>query len=351
MKKSSDSSVKMALPSILAFSRCIETSDAMFFGRNDIGELSPVQISDKTVRGTQSNYGQDEKSIKEANLQRVDAAMLAPDQKTLVVRYSVKAIGPVGLPSSCNNTDFSARLVDFMSEVMATRQEIFLRLAEDYVANIVNGRVLWRNALAGENISTKITVFDNKTLAGNEICFAASAASETTSDGRLISSSRFSGLVEAVAAAFKGEQKVMLEVETSIFMGRGAEVYPSQEFAMEKSSSKDAKSKILYNVNKQAAFHSQKVGNALRIIDRSYPGFNGQAISVEPFGSVTNMAEAHRLPATKKDFYTLFENAVLHGQRLEDDDMFFLLACLIRGGVYGGKSEKDNAPVAEKEEN
>lgn len=88
--------------------------------------------------------------------------------------------------------------------------------------------------------------------------------------------------------------------------------------------------------------HSQKIGNALRTIDTWYPQAEELElgpIAVEPYGSVTSRGKAYRQPAKKMDFYTLLDSWVTKGQMPDIAQQHFVMATLIRGGVFGEKSE------------
>ncbi|MBX9835177.1 MAG: type I-F CRISPR-associated protein Csy3, partial [Burkholderiaceae bacterium] len=121
-------------------------------------------------------------------------------------------------------------------------------------------------------------------------------------------------------------------------VGAGQEVFPSQELILDKGQSK--KSKTLYKIgaqgNEVAAMHSQKIGNAIRSIDTWYQGAEEQGpIAVEPYGSVTTQGKAYRQPKQKMDFYTLLDNWLLKDQVPPLDQQHFVMAVLIRGGVFG----------------
>ena len=85
-----------------------------------------------------------------------------------------------------------------------------------------------------------------------------------------------------------------------------------------------------------AAIHSQKIGNALRTIDTWYEdaATNGP-IAIEPYGSVTTQGKAYRQPKQKLDFYTLLDNWVLKDVAPAAEQQHFVIATLIRGGVFG----------------
>jgi CRISPR-associated protein Csy3 len=101
---------------------------------------------------------------------------------------------------------------------------------------------------------------------------------------------------------------------------------------------KGEKTKILFELNDCAAMHSEKIGNALRTIDTWYAeneneNAKAKAIAIEPYGSVTSKGVAYRI--TKNDFYVLFL-AWLNGKQISVEQQHYVIAILIRGGVFGG---------------
>ncbi len=118
-------------------------------------------------------------------------------------------------------------------------------------------------------------------------------------------------------------------------------MFPSQELILDRStSSRGTKSKTLYTVRDTAAMHSQKIGNALRTIDTWYSSFSDGddslgPIAVEPYGSVTSQGKAYRQPKEKQDFYTLLDGWVLKDEIPESGNQHYVIANLIRGGVFG----------------
>ena len=132
-----------------------------------------------------------------------------------------------------------------------------------------------------------------------------------------------------------GEQHVLLRVTAYVRLGAGQEVFPSQELILDRA--RGDKSKTLYDVGGVAGIHSQKLGNAIRSIDTWYQEaeVNGP-IAVEPYGSVTTQGKAYRQPrTTKDDFYTLLDGWVLKDKVPALDQQHFVIATLIRGGVFG----------------
>ena len=85
--------------------------------------------------------------------------------------------------------------------------------------------------------------------------------------------------------------------------------------------------------------HSQKIGNSIRRLDMCYEGFVEQGpIVVAPYGFVTTQGKAYRQPKQKQDFYTLLDHWLLKDQVPPVEQQHFVMAVLIRGGVFGDAS-------------
>lgn len=205
-----------------------------------------------------------------------------------------------------------------------------------YATNLVNGRFLWRNRLGAEAVSVHVASLANGTATPVGVFDALSYSLQNFEDQP--QSKSLVALADLLAAGLSGKHHVLLRVSAFVRMGAGQEVFPSQELLLDKG--KSVKSRTLYSVlcagQAVAALHSQKIGNALRTIDTWYPdaATNGP-IAVEPYGSVTTQGVAYRQPKAKKDFYSLLDNWVLKDKEPTLDDQHFVIAVLVRGGVFG----------------
>ena len=142
-------------------------------------------------------------------------------------------------------------------------------------------------------------------------------------------------LTEVIRQGLLGNSFALLQVEAFVRLGVGQEVFPSQELVLD-GGRDSSKSKYLYQVDEVAAMHSQKIGNALRTIDTWYPEAEEQGpIAVEPYGSVTNRGTAYRQPKAKMDFYNLLDSWMLKDQIPSVEQQHYVIATLIRGGVFG----------------
>lgn len=330
--------------SVLAFERKLDPSDALFFSgswdrRTTSQEWLAVSVREKSVRGTISNRlktkDQDpaklDAAIENPNLQTVDVATLPADADTLKVGFTLRVLGGAGTPSACNNADYQRKLQSTVKGYVDAHG--FAELARRYACNLANGRFLWRNRLGAEQVSVDVAqLVDGQ--AAQTWTFDALALSLRRFDAPPESGAALAQLSTLIAEGLSGNRHVLLQVTAFVRMGAGQEVFPSQELILDKA--KTTKSKTLYTVSNIAGIHSQKIGNALRSIDNWYVGAeeNGP-IPVEPYGSVTTQGKAYRKPTDKVDFYSLLDNWLLKDRIPAVEHQHFVMATLIRGGVFG----------------
>ena len=335
---------KLTTASVLAFERKLDPSDAVFHaGRWDDRAQShawqPVTVRAKSVRGTISNRlkakDQDpaklDAAIENPNLQTVDVAALPAEADTLKVQFTLRVLGGAGTPSACNSAAYQAKLLATVQGYV--QQHGFGELARRYAANLANGRFLWRNRAGAEQVEVTVEQMQNG-QAAHTWCFDALALNTRAVGAINTEAKGLDELGQAMAAGLAGSQHLLLRITALVRQGAGQEVFPSQELILDKE--KADKSKTLYHVDGVAAIHSQKIGNAIRTIDTWYEGAEELGpIAVEPYGSVTTQGKAYRQPKQKLDFYTLLDNWLLKDQVPPVEQQHFVMAVLIRGGVFG----------------
>ena len=302
----------------------------MFAGNWEQKAWQPIQVGEKAVRGTISNRlkaatANDptklDAEVSKANLQTVDIAALAHSTDTLKVVFTLRVLSNLATPSTCNNPDYQAELAEKIKQYQTDVS--FEELSKRYAFNIASARFLWRNRVGAENVKVVVTV-ENQTIEFN--CQDYSLR-EFSSDEKIIQLAQFiqQGLTD---------NHVLIKVEAYSQLGEGQAVYPSQELVM--GGGKGDKSKFLYQLDGQAAMHSQKIGNALRTIDTWHPAVDEVGpIAVEPYGSVTNRGAAYRQPKEKTDFYNLLDAWMIKGKEPAVEQQHYIMAMLIRGGVFG----------------
>lgn len=321
----------LTLPSVLAFSRKLEMSDALmtsglWAGIDQSDKWQPIALHEKRNRATHSQYDKEPKyeDKSKPNLSWGDDATLPHDADTLRVKFTLKILGRLEEPTACNTPAFEEKVIEIVEAYRTEHQ--FKELATRYANNIVNGRFLWRNRVGAESVSIKVKH-------GEQIwqfnAYDYKLDQFTSSDD---SNHPFAQLVSVIQKGFQGDGFEYLEITAFSKLGFGQHVFPSQEMVL--NIPKGEKSKILFKLNDCAAMHSEKIGNALRTIDTWYAeDSNARAIAVEPYGSVTSRGEAHRI--AKNDFYTLFHKW-LKDEEIPGIQQHYVIATLIRGGVFGG---------------
>ncbi len=335
--------------SVLAFERKLDPSDALFSAgpwaqRNASQTWPAIEVRTKSVRGTISNRlktkDQDpaklDAAIENPNLQTVDVTMLPADADTLKVSFTLRILGGTGTPSACNSAAYQAKLLATVQSYI--QKQGFGELARRYAHNLANGRFLWRNRLGAEQIEVQVAqLVDGQAAQSWKFDALAHSLRDFSA-----SSADLTQLTTLLEQGLVGSRYVLLQITAYVRVGAGQEVFPSQELILDKD--KAGKSKTLYTVSGVAAMHSQKIGNAIRTVDTWYPDEDGLGqvppIAVEPYGSVTSQGKAYRQPKPKMDFYSLLDAWVLKDQVPDVVQQHYVIANLIRGGVFG-ESGKD----------
>lgn len=329
---------EIGLPSMLAFERKLEVSDGLMFAGNwgsltDKNGWEAIKVVPRKNRATQSAAGikDEEKSKPNPVTADNDDANLPYDKDTLKVSFTLRIIGDLGTPFGCNDPDFENAL---HTKVTDFKEQGLKELAHRYAQNIASGRFLWRNRICAEEllIQARINHADDR-IEFNGYDYALNDFSDNRQDNKLAQ------LTEAIYKGLVGTQDfVLLEVDAFVRLGAGQHVFPSQEMNM------GEKKKVLFKLgkdNNQAAMHSVKLGNAIRTIDDWYSESAEYPIAVEPYGSVTQRGQAYRKNKSKEsagDLYSLMLDWV-NDKPIADEQKCYVLANLIRGGVFGGKSE------------
>jgi CRISPR-associated protein Csy3 len=353
-------------PTVLAFEGKLVCSDALMMAGNwnniDKSEQwQPVRVQSKSVRGTISNrdersdiehndYAKFIKDIANPNIQTVDNAALPFDSDTLKVSFTLRILGNLAKPSACNIPAYQAKLAAIINDYQEEYQ--FKELAQRYAKNIANGRFLWRNRVCAESVEIHAKIADD-ILVFNAYHIGMKDFKSPENQADKENLNKLASIIQEGLIDSMGESFSFIEVDAFVKLGNGQMVYPSQEMVMEKAE-KGGKSKYLYKLHDAqlgdiAAMHSQKIGNALRTIDDWHSkGSEVGAIAVEPYGSVTNQGEAYR-PKSSGAFYTLLDNWMLKDKKPTEDERHFIMAVLIRGGVFSDQAKDEKEAKSKKE--
>lgn len=327
--------MKIDLPSMLAFERKLETSDALMFSGNweDITILEKWQnipITKRQNRSTQSAHGTSDTDKIKPNPVSSDSddANLPLEHDTLKVSFSLRVVGNLGVPFGCNSPDFSNAIKAKTSEFK--QDEGINILAYRYAYNLANGRFLWRNRVGAKEIIINIVV-DENTFAFNAYDFSLNDFEKSKDNSSL------QQLTTIITEGLKGDAQsfVLVDVDTFVKLGHQQHVFPSQEMNM------GEKGKTLFQLGGCAAIHNVKIGNAIRTIDTWYERYEeqGHPIAIEPFGAVTQIGDAFRKNKKEGDLYSLMLDWV-NDKALTIEEQAYVAANLVRGGVFSKSSSK-----------
>ncbi|MAQ99986.1 MAG: type I-F CRISPR-associated protein Csy3 [Oceanospirillaceae bacterium] len=329
--------------SVLAFERKHANSDGFMYSgtwssRADSGQWEAISVQTKDVRGTISNRTKPaiandplklDAEIQKPNLQRVDTAALPVNHDTLKLTFTLRVLGGLSTPSACNSREYQEALSAVIEDY--ANRERFSELAKRYAENLANGRFLWRNRVGAEAVEVRVSHLVDDQIAQSWVFDSYSFDLRNFGQNE----ATLQSLADLVQQGLAGDEFVLLKVEAFAKLGEGQEVFPSQELVLD-GGRDSAQSKYLYSVSGVAAMHSQKIGNALRSIDTWYPEADTFGpIAVEPYGSVTSRGSAYRQPKAKEDFYSLLDGWVLKGNVPSIGNQHYVMATLIRGGVFG----------------
>ena len=347
------------LPSMLAFDRKLETSDALMYsgiwgnGANpnldQEWHKNKIDITKRKNRSTISPLGTKLDDMAKPNPISSDSddANLPQGKDTLKVEFTLRVIGNLGKPFACNDPSFETAILGKVNALKGEEGSGLKPLAFRYAYNIANGRFLWRNRVCADKIQIQVTLGDaDEPLEFNAHDFSLNNFDKNSDNKQL------NKLAEEVQKGLCGDDDfVFIKISAYVKLGDNQHVFPSQEMNM------GEKKKVLFKLNDCAAIHNVKIGNALRTIDTWYgdeililtgkpkpktesvsiAGEVKLPIAVEPFGAVTQRGTAYR--PQEIDLYSLMRQWV-NDREMTSENKNYVVANLIRGGVFGGKSEE-----------
>lgn len=343
---------KLTNPSVFALNRAIECTDAIFYQKkSDSDELKKIPIVEKSIKSVIANRLKSNKEFKieNANLQIIDSASLDLDQNfdTLVVKFNLKLIPLRKNISSCNNKEYKDLLLQKIDEFCDKNNEkskYLKQISYHYAMNIVNGRWLYRNRCNADKIKMIIHCKENEYVFNDVI---KTSLASFDKERNHLSEKEFDYVQEIADYIFEGlsfcdeENEInQISVTAEVKMGEGFEVFPSQELVLtDDNSKKGKKNKILYQKNDTAAYHSQKVSNAIKTVDIYYLDCdNAYPISTNPYGSVTTDGIAYR---KENNFYELLDQMMLKDKvNFEEKQYYYIVAMLVNGGIFSESAKK-----------
>lgn len=342
-------------PSMLAFMRSLEPTEALMFGAAGpaADTLEPIEVTVTGQRGQSSHeaLNRDKAGASKAgksNPQEVEIARLPFGCTTLVIQCGLR-IMPNSLKPSATDSADAVKAYGDLADLFAEHGG-YEMLAARYVENIANGAFAWRNRGLSDEAFVEVS-FDGTTVRFDPFILDVDAILGLDAVKAAVVSGDAADVDALVAHVAEGLAREPKDVSFS-WNGQvlpNSEVYPSQEYKYSKDAkAKDVPSRLLASVRgrrgsesiRQAAMHSQKIGAALRRIDDWHDDAFYGPIPVNAFGGVqeAGIALRHGKKAAPS-FWDLVKKPALFLDDLEagivSDNAQFLVAMLVRGGVYG----------------
>lgn len=352
--------MSVKLPPVLGIQRALVITDARMQNILSNDKVKDVLVFEHGIIGTQNINSKAGLIKPPANLQRLESAKLDPEAKMMKVSFEIRGSDISNLVSVCSDgkekkglaINMKKSLEDFINK--AKEVDAFQILCQRYARNILNGRWLWRNKNYAVSVNIKVTKH-NLANNENEIIADVSAFDIPTKHFNDFSKEE-KKIAKVLADNLTNKDYSTLYVDAVIDFGTrsSVEVYPSQNYC-DKGSSKEGIGRSLFKlpladsslVNSmgsgfkvvgRAAIRDQKISNAIRTIDDWYEDYEnlGIIIPVEPLGASIETNSLIRVNNKDNGFKIL--------ERIDEldpisKDGLFLLALLIRGGVYGSAGE------------
>jgi CRISPR-associated protein Csy3 len=367
-KAAATSPYALDMPTMLSYKRSISQSRGLMWACDDIegNGQTPLLVSLVGVRGTKSSDVRkkiekdlekkgkaDTDAVSDGSLadlakaltpnpQTVETVFMPEEKPFLKVSTTVTYLPFARAPHMTNDGPINQLFKDVAGGY--AKKGGFLALGQEYVIPLVTGRWMWRN----NDVALKKKMVITVTSSEEPQTFVFTPRYNAFTRDALSEADKLSALKlgEMIGLALGGsEGPLRLQVTAVYEMVGGEQAYPSQDIDLNKSDTDP--SCVLYKVEhagnrNHAAFHEQKIGNALRCIDNwhGHPDFGVQA--VEPLGVVATHQDSTRIDS-KRDFYTLCKiylpawRESLKGNLadvVQLNDLHYVMAVLVRGGVF-----------------
>lgn len=347
---------------MLAFARSVQITEGLLYATRsaDPDLLTPIEVLEKGVRGQSAEDKAKNPGL--SNPQSVEYAIVPQGHDGVRLTFSARFMPFSLTPQSCNNTDVVSAYERLTSSYRAAGG--YRTLAALYVWNVANARFAWRNRFQSDEMT--VTVESEET---GRLVFSPDLLSlevPATLDQLAIAersgnADGVEALIDEITHGLSNEDREAstIRVRWDAAMEPGQEVFPSQEYVRESLADKQlsrvmAKLPTFHRGRElmQGSVHSQKIGAALRHIDvwhgsetHPYP------VAVNPYAGVQETGAVLRDPKSKRSFYDLRAKAadligsVEAAETAEQipGDAHFVIANLVRGGVFGSSKKKAEA--------
>ena len=339
----------MKLCSQLNYVRSLSSGKACFYYLEN-ERLRPLQVDQTYLKGSTSGYSAAftgdfkpknlaPQDLAHANPQLIEQCYVPPEVNEIYCSFSLRVRAHSLAPAVCCD----AEVRDILHRLAESYQRLggYRELARRYAKNLLMGTWLWRNR-GCRNISIEVKT-EQQHWHIDDIRYLEWYG-DWEGDAALV----LNGLSEYLTKALSDKtQYFNMDVKAKLAVGWGDEIYPSQEFLDVKVVGHPSKqlSKVLIDGEESVAFHAQKVGAAIQLIDDWWADDADKPLRVNEYGADKEYVIARRHVVDKRDFYSLIRRAeefleVMNTSGEIPNDVHFIMSILVKGGLFNGASAK-----------
>ncbi|SEF41406.1 type I-F CRISPR-associated protein Csy3 [Vibrio hangzhouensis] len=352
----------MKLPSSLAYERSIDPSDVCFFvvwpdhKKTPLTYTSRIQVGQiESASLAYDTSGQPKKSataeaLAHGNMHQVDFCHVPYGASHIECCFSVSFSSELRKPYKCNSSSVKQTLVKLVE--LYEKKIGWTELATRYLINICDGTWLWKNTRKAYcwNIELTPWPWNREKVEFEDIRnnYISRKDFENHKD--------WLAITEMIKTAFSSPNGLAIfEVRATVHLPTNAIVRPSQAFTEKesgsKSKSRSQNSRVFQHTTvdgeRSPILGAFKTGAAIATIDDWYPEAT-EPLRVGRFGVHREDVTCYRHPSTGKDLFSLLQKAdhyieVLSSNEDPDqeaiNDMHFLMANLIKGGLFQHKGD------------
>lgn len=343
----------MELCSQLNYVRSLSAGKAYFYYLTPNGDAYPLSIDRTRIRAPKGGYAEAYKGnnfsqknvapqdLAYANPQFIEECYVPPSVDEIVCAFSLRIKANSLHPDVCSDYAIREQLV----LLSARYKELngYQELAYRYAKNILLGTWLWRNREC-RGVAIEVTTSDREIIVisdATKLSWYGHWDEQSTENLEKLASYLSRALSDST-------QYYYMDVKAVLAVGRGDEVYPSQEFLDDKQDGVPTKqlAKVhLSDGQETAAFHAQKVGAALQSIDDWWHEEADKPLRVNEYGADRQFVIARRHKELGNDFYQLIRCTETWIEKMEKsktipNDVHFIMSVLIKGGLFNCSNEK-----------
>ncbi|MBD1388392.1 MULTISPECIES: type I-F CRISPR-associated protein Csy3 [Echinimonadaceae] len=340
----------MELCSQLNYCRSLSPGKAYFYYLVD-GKEQPIGVDRTRIRAPKSGFseGFEPKGMKPkdtapqdlaySNPQFIEECYVPPRVSEIYCDFSLRINANSLKPNVCA-LDETRQTLTALAELYKQRGG-YGQIAKRIAKNILMGTWLWRNRTC-RSLDIKVLTNDDRVITISNafsLQWASSWKGEAQDALENLKTFIEKGLTDPKSLYY-------LDVNAKLAVGGGDEIYPSQEFVDSKQDGVPTKqlAKTQLNGQETVAFHAQKIGAALQMIDDWWQPNADKRLRVNEYGADREYVIARRHPKNGNDFYQLVGRSERWVEQLEQgneipDEVHFIMAVLVKAGVFNGAAK------------